>query len=273
MPKFVYTGKTIGGQVRKGNIEALNLAQATAALRRQQIVPSSITEKKGGLGGILQIRIPGLGAAVKKKEIVIFTRQFATMIDAGLPLVQCLDILSSQQENAEFKRVIIEVKTSVEGGSTFADALKKHPKVFDELFVNLVAAGEVGGILDTILNRLSHFMEKAEKLKGKIKGALTYPIAVIIIAMLVVAGLLIWIVPVFDDMFRGFGQALPAPTQLVVAMSNFLQNYWYIIIGAIIVIGPVEKDGCSKVHPYPGHNAFKRRAHTRCPGDSRQDSR
>jgi type IV pilus assembly protein PilC len=237
MPKFVYTGKTIGGQVRKGNIEALNLAQATAALRRQQIVPSSITEKKGGLGGILQIRIPGLGAAVKKKEIVIFTRQFATMIDAGLPLVQCLDILSSQQENAEFKRVIIEVKTSVEGGSTFADALKKHPKVFDELFVNLVAAGEVGGILDTILNRLSHFMEKAEKLKGKIKGALTYPIAVIIIAMLVVAGLLIWIVPVFDDMFRGFGQALPAPTQLVVAMSNFLQNYWYILIGAIIGIG------------------------------------
>jgi type IV pilus assembly protein PilC len=237
MPKFVYTGKTIGGQVRKGNIEALNLAQATAALRRQQIVPSSITEKKGGLGGILQIRIPGLGAAVKKKEIVIFTRQFATMIDAGLPLVQCLDILSSQQENAEFKRVIIEVKTSVEGGSTFADALKKHPKVFDELFVNLVAAGEVGGILDTILNRLSTFMEKAEKLKGKIKGALTYPIAVIIIAILIVAGLLVWIVPVFDDMFRGFGQALPAPTQLVVAMSNFLQNYWYILIGAIIGIG------------------------------------
>jgi type IV pilus assembly protein PilC len=236
MPTFVYTGKTIGGEVRKGNIEAQNLSQATAALRRQQIVPSSITEKKGGLGA-LQIRIPFLGAGVKKKEIVIFTRQFATMIDAGLPLVQCLDILSDQQENAEFKRVLIEVKSSVEGGSTFADALRKHPKVFDDLFVNLVAAGEVGGILDTILNRLSTFMEKAEKLKGKIKGALTYPVAVIIIAILIVAGLLIWIVPIFDDMFRGFGQALPAPTQLVVALSDFLQNSWYILLGAIVGIG------------------------------------
>jgi type IV pilus assembly protein PilC len=236
MPTFVYTGKTIGGEVRKGNIEAQNLSQATAALRRQQIVPSSITEKKGGLGA-LQIRIPFLGAGVKKKEIVIFTRQFATMIDAGLPLVQCLDILSDQQENAEFKRVLIEVKSSVEGGSTFADALRKHPKVFDDLYVNLVAAGEVGGILDTILNRLSTFMEKAEKLKGQIKGALTYPVAVIIIAILIVAGLLIWIVPIFDDMFRGFGQALPAPTQLVVALSDFLQNSWYILLGAIVGIG------------------------------------
>jgi type IV pilus assembly protein PilC len=232
MPTFAYTGKTIGGEVRKGNIDAQTLAQATAALRRQQIVPSSITEKKGGLGAI-ELKIPGLGGRVKTKELVIFTRQFATMIDAGLPLVQCLDILASQQENKEFKRVLGEVKSSVEGGSTFADALKKHPKVFDNLFVNLVAAGEVGGILDTILNRLSNFMEKAEKLKGKIKGALTYPIAVIIIALLVVSGLLIWIVPVFEDMFAGFGQALPAPTQLVVSLSNALQNSWYIILGVI----------------------------------------
>lgn len=233
MPTFVYSGKTVGGEVRKGNIEAQNLAQATAALRRQQIIPSSVKEKKGGLGAI-NIKIPGLGAKITTKDIVIFTRQFATMIDAGLPLVQCLDILSSQQPNAEFKRVLIEVKSSVEGGSTFADALKKHPRVFDDLFVNLVAAGEVGGILDTILNRLANFMEKAQKLKGKVKSALTYPVAVIVIALLVVTGLLIWVVPIFEDMFADFGQALPAPTQLVVAMSKFLQSSYYIIIGAII---------------------------------------
>lgn len=233
MPAFVYSGKTTSGEARKGEIEAQNLAQATATLRRQQIIPSSVTEKKGGLGAI-SIKIPGMGAKITTKEIVIFTRQFATMIDAGLPLVQCLDILSTQQTNPEFKRVLTEVKSSVEGGSTFADALRKHPRVFDDLFVNLVAAGEVGGILDTILNRLANFMEKAQKLKGKIKGAMTYPVAVIVIAMLVVAGLLIWVVPIFEDMFADFGQALPAPTQLVVAMSKFLQSSYYIIIGAVI---------------------------------------
>ncbi|MFQ5465155.1 MAG: type II secretion system F family protein, partial [Thermodesulfobacteriota bacterium] len=168
---------------------------------------------------------------------VVFSRQFATMIDAGLPLVQCLDILSSQQENPEFKKVLIDVKGSVEGGSTFADALKKHPKVFDDLYVNLIAAGEIGGILDIILNRLSGFLEKAEKLKGKIKGAMTYPVAVIIIACLVVVGLLVWVVPIFDDMFEGFGQALPAPTQIIVNMSEFLQRSWYILVAALVGTG------------------------------------
>jgi type IV pilus assembly protein PilC len=234
MPTFVYTGRTASGEVRKGNVDAMNVAQATAALRRQQIIPSTITEKKGI--GSIQIKIPGLGPGIKTKELVVFTRQFATMIDAGLPLVQCLDILASQQDNQEFQRVINEVKASVEGGSTFADALKKHPKVFDSLFVNLIAAGEVGGILDTILNRLANFMEKAQKLKSKIKSALTYPLAVIVIATLVVTGLLVWVVPVFEDMFEGFGQALPAPTQLVVGMSNFLRDYWYVLIGGIVGI-------------------------------------
>lgn len=235
MPTFVYSGKTASGEARKGELQAANLAQATAALRRQQILPASISQKKAG--GLSSIKIPGFGQKVTTKDLVIFSRQFATMIDAGLPLVQCLDILASQQENAEFKKVLIEVKSSVEGGSTFADALKKHPKVFDDLYVNLIAAGEVGGILDTILNRLSGFLEKAEKLKGKIKGAMTYPAAVIVIAALVVTGLLLWVVPIFEDMFSGFGKALPAPTQMVVNMSKFLQSSWYVILGVLVGIG------------------------------------
>lgn len=236
MPTFVYSGRTIGGENKKGEIQAATLAQATATLRRQQIMPAKITEKKKGLsfGGL---KLPGFGKGVKTKDLVIFSRQFATMIDAGLPLVQCLDILAGQQENQEFKKVLNDVKQSVEGGSTFADALKKYPKVFDELYVNLIAAGEVGGILDTILNRLSAFLEKAEKLKQKIKGAMTYPVAVILIACLVVAGLLIWVVPVFQDMFEGFGQALPAPTQIIVNLSDFLQNSWYMLVGVIVAVG------------------------------------
>lgn len=236
MPTFVYSGKTISGESRKGEIQAVSLAQATATLRRQQIMPSKVNEKKAGLK-LSEISIPGLGHRVKTKDLVVFSRQFATMIDAGLPLVQCLDILSSQQENPEFKKVLIDVKGSVEGGSTFADALKKHPKVFDDLYVNLIAAGEIGGILDIILNRLSGFLEKAEKLKGKIKGAMTYPVAVIIIACLVVVGLLVWVVPIFDDMFEGFGQALPAPTQIIVNMSEFLQRSWYILVAALVGTG------------------------------------
>ncbi|MBI2400061.1 MAG: type II secretion system F family protein [Deltaproteobacteria bacterium] len=232
MPTFVYSGKTASGELRKGELQAASVAQATAALRRQQIMPSSISKKGGGLSGI-NIKLPGFAEKVKTKDLVIFSRQFATMIDAGLPLVQCLDILATQQENAEFKRVLIEVKSSVEGGSTFADALRKHPKVFDDLYVNLIAAGEVGGILDTILNRLSGFLEKAEKLKGKIKGAMTYPSAVIVIAALIVTGLLLWVVPIFENMFASFGQSLPAPTQVVVNMSKFLQSSWYILLGFI----------------------------------------
>lgn len=237
MPTFVYSGKTVSGEPRRGELQAASVAQATTMLRRQQILPSSISKKGSGLN--MNIKLPGLGEKVKTKDLVIFSRQFATMIDAGLPLVQCLDILASQQEKAEFKKVLIDVKSSVEGGSTFADALKKHPKVFDDLYVNLIAAGEVGGILDTILNRLSGFLEKAEKLKGKIKGAMTYPTAVIIIACLVVTGLLLWVVPVFEDMFAGFGQSLPAPTKVVVNMSKFLQHYWYTLFGIVagVIIG------------------------------------
>jgi len=239
MPKFAYSGKTLSGQVAKGVIEAANLAQANSMLRRQQVVPTSLYPKKSGFAALSEIQIPGMAQKIKVKEIVVFTRQFATMIDAGLPLVQCLDILANQQDNKEFQKVLLDVKSRVEEGSTFADALKKHPKVFDDLFVNLVAAGEIGGILDTILNRLSGFMEKAEKLKGKIKGALTYPCAVIVIALIVVTGLLLWVVPIFDDMFKGFGSALPMPTQVVVNMSNALKSHWYVIFGVIaaVIIG------------------------------------
>lgn len=236
MATFAYNGRTMNGEMRKGELQAANMAQATAALRRQHIIPSSLNQKKAGIS-LKDIKIPGLTKGIKTKDLVIFSRQFATMIDAGLPLVQCLEILSSQQDNSEFKRVLIDVKSAVEGGSTFADALRKHPKVFDDLYVNLIAAGEVGGILDTILNRLSGFLEKAEKLKTKVKSAMTYPVAVIAIATLVVTGLLLWVVPVFEDMFAGFGQALPAPTQVVVNLSNALQHYWYLIIGVMIGIG------------------------------------
>lgn len=236
MATFVYSGKTMNGEVKKGELQAANMSQATAALRRQHIIPSTINQKKTGFS-LSSIKIPGLSKGVKTKDLVIFSRQFATMIDAGLPLVQCLEILSSQQDNAEFKRILIDVKSSVEGGSTFADALRKHPKAFDDLYVNLISAGEVGGILDTILNRLSGFLEKAEKLKAKVKSAMTYPVAVIVIACLVVTGLLIWVVPVFEDMFQSFGQALPAPTQIVVNLSQALQHYWWLMIGVIVGIG------------------------------------
>lgn len=231
MPTFVYEGKTFAGEVRKGEIEATNLAIAIATLRRQRILLSRVEEKRG-----LGFKLPTLGGKVKAKEIVVFTRQFATMIDAGLPLVQCLDILGNQQPNKVFKGVINEVKTSVEGGSTFADALKKHPKVFGDLYVSLVAAGEVGGILDTILNRLAVFMEKAERLKGKVKGAMTYPAVIICVAILVVAGLLFYVVPIFQKMFADFGGALPAPTQFVINLSEGLKSYWYILMGGIIGI-------------------------------------
>ncbi|MEE8575123.1 MAG: type II secretion system F family protein [Thermodesulfobacteriota bacterium] len=230
MPAFSYVGKTTKGEPAKGVIEAPTVAQASAFLKQRQINASSIKEKGGLMERLNSIEIPGLGKKAGTRDLVIFTRQFATMIDAGLPLVQCLEILASQQELPDFKKVLLDVKGSVEGGSTFADALKKHPKMFDDLFVNLIAAGEVGGILDTILNRLSGFMEKNEKLKNKVKSAMTYPIVVILIALVIVSGLLIFIVPIFEEMFSGFGQALPLPTQIIVTLSNILKFSWYYII-------------------------------------------
>ena len=225
-PVYIWEGKTKQGEVKKGEMEAgdekavearlVSLGLTVTKVRRKSILDSNLS-------------LPG---GIQGKDILIFTRQFATMIDAGLPLVQCLDILGSQTENAAFRKVIFAIKTRVEGGSTFSDALKEHPKVFDELYVQLCAAGEVGGILDTILNRLAVYREKSEKLKRKVKGALTYPIAVICIGVVVTAVLLIKVTPVFAKMFADFGSALPGPTQVVVDLSEWLQKYIiHLIVG------------------------------------------
>ena len=173
---------------------------------------------------------------VTKKDLVIFTRQFSTMIDAGLPLVQGLTILSEQMDNKTFKRILSEVVRDVGGGASLAESMGKHPKIFDDLYVNLVAAGEVGGILDTILQRLAAYIEKAEKLKGQIKSAMTYPIVVVAIAIIVIAVILIFVIPVFEEMFADFGSALPVPTQVVVNLSRFVKGNFHYMIGALIVI-------------------------------------
>lgn len=223
MPIFSWEGRNRKGEVKKGEMEAVNEAAVNANLSRQGIISTAVKVKTS--------QTKTTKVKVSTKDLVVFTRQFATMIDAGLPLVQCLDILSSQQENKGFKAVLTQVKGDVESGSTFADALKKHPKVFDNLYVNLVAAGEVGGILDIILSRLAAYIEKAMKLKSQVKGAMVYPISIISIAVVVIVGLLVFVIPIFASMFADFGQALPLPTQIVIAMSNFLQRWWWLIVG------------------------------------------
>lgn len=231
MPKFAWEGRTRTGQVQKGEMEAPTQAAVTAQLRRQGVMPSKVRARGTGLD--FNIKIPGFAPKVTTRDLVIFTRQFATMIDAGLPLVQCLDILTRQQDNATFKKILADVKESVESGSTFAEALKKHPKAFDELYVNLVAAGEVGGILDTILNRLAAYIEKALKLKKQVKSAMTYPTTIVGIALVVISVILVFVIPAFEKMFQDFGGALPGPTQVVINISNFVQDYILLIIGAI----------------------------------------
>jgi type IV pilus assembly protein PilC len=228
MSVFVWEGKLANGGIKKGEIEATDKAAAALILKRQRIIPTKLKSKSKDISLFEK--------KVKTKEIVIFTRQFSTMINAGLPLVQCLDILSSQQPNPSFKKVTSQIKVDVEGGSTFADALSKHPKIFDSLYVNLVAAGEVGGVLDTVLNRLAVYMEKNESLKNKVKGAMTYPIIVLCVAFGVVAILMIFVIPTFSDMFKQFGSALPAPTQFIVNLSSFFRKFWWAMIGFIVAL-------------------------------------
>ncbi len=233
MPDYIWTGVNRKGKKKKGEMEAESENFVRLTLRRQGIEPTKIKPKPKDLFENVKFLQP----KVTEKDIVVMTRQFATMIDAGLPLVQCLEILFSQQDNKTFKRILKNIKEDVEEGSTFADALKQHPDAFDDLFVNLVAAGEIGGILDIILNRLAAYIEKAAKLKKKVKGAMTYPIVVMVIAVLVVAVILIFVIPVFQAMFADFGKALPVPTQIVVAMSDFLKNYiLYIIVGFVLFV-------------------------------------
>jgi type IV pilus assembly protein PilC len=234
MADFVWEAKTRAGEVRKGVMEAENQAAVESRLKQQQLAPVSI--KKKGAGGALSF-----GSGVSPKELVIFTRQFATMIDAGLPLVQCLDILGNQQDNKIFQAALRDVKGHVEGGATFSDALRRHPKIFDELYSNLVQAGEVGGILDTILNRLCIYIEKNVKLVRQVKGALTYPSTVFVVACGVMAVLLTFVIPSFEKMFKDFGakDAMPKLTQYVIIVSHAFVSYLpLIIVGTIgFVVG------------------------------------
>lgn len=234
MATFAYVGRSRSGAVKKGELVAKSRDEAVDQLRKQSVVVTSLEEKAGRESFRFS-----LGGGVSEKDLVVFTRQFGTMINAGLPLIQCLEILSTQSENAALRKAVGEVKGQVEGGSTFSDALRKHPKIFDDLYVNMVHAGEVGGLLDTILGRLSKHIEKAMKLKGQIKSALVYPAAIVGIAAIVITVLMIWVIPVFEKMFKemsGGKMALPGPTQLVIDMSNFAQGNWYIILGTIVAI-------------------------------------
>ncbi|MGA1839907.1 MAG: type II secretion system F family protein [bacterium] len=229
MSEFKYKGRTLQGKEVEGEITGDSKELVMAELRRQAIIPTQIKKKPTEI----KINIPGFGPKIKEKDKIVFTRQFSTMIDAGLPLVQSLEILAQQTENRELANSIKEIKMTVEGGSTFADALRKYPKVFDALYVNMVEAGEAGGILDTILNRLAGYMERALSLKRKVKSAMTYPIVILVVAVIVVAGLLIFVIPQFAELFTSFGGTLPLPTRIVIAMSNFLGGWG----GGIILLG------------------------------------
>ncbi len=231
MPIYQWKGADKKGTAQSGEIEAADESAVRAQLHRMQIKATKIKKKSKDLFE----NVAFLQPKVTTPEVVVFSRQFSTMIDAGLPLIQSLDILQSQQENKTFQKTLREVKESVEEGSTLAEALGKHPKIFDELFVNMVAAGEVGGILDTILDRLSSYMEKTEKLKKQVKGAMTYPIIVLCIAVIVVGVILVFVIPVFEKMFADFGGALPAPTQIVVGISRFAKGNVHYMIGAVVV--------------------------------------
>ena len=227
---FQWSGKTVRGAIESGEMTATTREEVIALLRKKNITATVVTEKtKKGIFGKFT-----LGGKVKDKDIVIFTRQFATMIDAGLPLVQALDILSSQVESKILGKTLAQVKVDVESGATYADALKKHPRIFSELYVNMVAAGEAGGILDTILNRLAAYIEKAMKLKKQVKGAMVYPAVVTTIAVLVIAVIMIFVVPTFAKMFAQLGGTLPLPTRIVVNASNFIAG-----VGGLLVAGAI----------------------------------
>ena len=234
MPVFVWEGKTAQGKILKGEMEAVSQEVVFARLRSQRIQPIPARVREKGKGLEKELTIPGFGAKVTAHDVMLFTRQFATMIDAGLPIVQGLEILSTQSESKTFRNIIRTIKQDVESGFTLADALKKHPKIFDDLYVNMVAAGEVGGVLNTILNRIAMFIEKSAKLKSKVKGAMIYPCTIVVVAVAVVTVLLLFVIPVFAELYGGMGKALPAPTQITINISNFFRAYFMYMAVALV---------------------------------------
>ncbi len=233
MPVYLWEGKNKKGDKQKGELDAASEDAVRAHLNRLRLTPVKIKKKPKDLFENVSFLQP----KVTEKDIIIFARQFSTMIDAGLPIIQCIDIQYGQQKNPTFKKILKNIKDSVESGSTLADSLKKFPKEFDDLFVNMVAAGEAGGILDTILRRLAAYMEKASKLKKQVKGAMTYPIIVLIVAALVIAVILVFVIPVFKEMFEDMGGQLPGPTLIVISISNFVKSkILYILLGIVLFI-------------------------------------
>jgi len=231
LPVWKWEAKSRQGEVRSGEMEASDDGAVKARLAQMGLEPVKVKRKPREIN----IKIPGFGG-VTTKDILIFTRQFSVMIDAGLPLVQGLEIIATQADNREFRRVLTDVKVRVESGSTFADALSQHPKVFDELFTQLVRAGEIGGILDTILQRLGAYIEKNEKLKRRVKGAMMYPSIVLVVAVGVTLVMLMFVTPTFEKMFKDFGGAMPAPTQFLIDLSHAMTTYWYLIFGIPVAL-------------------------------------
>lgn len=231
MPVYLWVGKNRKNEIQKGEIEGPSEAAVQAQLQRMHVIPTKIKKKPKDIFENVAFMQP----RVTMRDIILFARQFSTMIDAGLPIIQCLDILQAQQENKTFKKILRAIKEAVESGSTLAESLQKFPKEFDELFVNMIAAGEAGGILDVILRRLAAYMEKIAKLKAKVKGAMVYPTVTLAIAVVVLVVILVFVIPVFQSMFADFGSELPAPTLVVIALSEFAKgNIFYIIIGLIL---------------------------------------
>lgn len=233
MPVYAWEGKDASGKKVKGEMEAKNVQAVFNSLKSKRIVPNAKAIKERGKGLDMEINIPGMGPKVKGKDVVIFTRQFATMIDSGLPLMQALDILGRSHENKAFKGVLMGVKESVETGGTLADGMARFPEAFDDLYVNMILAGENGGILDIILERLAIQMEKSMKLKREVKTAMIYPAVVVSAAVIVTAVLLIFVIPTFAELFEDFGSSLPLPTQIVINMSNFVVGNWFTIFGSM----------------------------------------
>jgi len=230
MAVFTYSGRTRTGQTINGEMEAASREAVVAQLRRQQVMATAVTAKARDI----DLKVPGLGAKVGDRDLAVVTRQLATMIDAGLPLVQCLDILSQQQEKKVFKKVLHDIRTAVEGGATFSAALKQHPKIFSTLYTNMVEAGEAGGILDTILNRLAAYIEKAMALKKRVKTAMFYPSTIVTVAVVVVIFLLMYVIPTFEQLFEGFGATLPLPTVIVLEASRIVRAYLFFMLAGLV---------------------------------------